>query len=592
MKRKQLLTAVACAALTVPLAFVTTFGCAPDNVKPSDGQELALNIIEDNARTYYEIFVGGFADSNGDGIGDLKGLTANIDYLNDGKDETDTDLGINGIWLMPVHPSASYHKYDVIDYKEIDRDYGTLEDFDAFMTACNERNIYVQIDLVLNHSSNENEWYLNAIDALEHGYTEYEAEYPNSKYIEYYNFREAADPATGLGKMRDTTVPGWKYEANFDTTMPDLNMDCQAVRDEIESIVEFWFARGVRGFRLDAAPYVYGSDADKSYNAKNKEFWTWFNQMCYEKGVAAYGAEGETYDSENASNRYVYNVAEVWSTDDMITDFYDSKMSGFMYTMGGSESGTFIRGAKKTLAAYQVPRRVESLQKRILANDSAAIASNFLTNHDNNRSYGLLGYNVAMIKNAASLYLLAPGNPYIYYGEEIGMAGSGNDPNKRMPFEWGTNTYACEKPEGATRENGFGLGTVAGMTNDNDSVLSHYRRLIKIRNQHPEIARGTIKTYAFGENNVIDEFANVENVKNSETDDDGDNEFMLVYTTAYKDKTLLIVQNLGGSERQFSLGSFDKASLTNYVCASYGDAPTIKGDRVTIPGNAALVFKV
>ena len=113
----------------------------------------ALQIIDDNYRTYYELFVYSFYDSDGDGIGDLQGVLDKLDYLNDGDDTTDTDLGINGIWLMPVMPSTTYHKYDTTDYENIDPQYGTLDDFQKLLTACHDRGIRVILDLAMNHSS-------------------------------------------------------------------------------------------------------------------------------------------------------------------------------------------------------------------------------------------------------------------------------------------------------------------------------------------------------------------------------------------------------------------------------------------------------
>ncbi|MCM1081821.1 MAG: alpha-amylase family glycosyl hydrolase, partial [Muribaculum sp.] len=116
--------------------------------------EHELNIIDDNYRNYYEIFVYSFYDSDGDGIGDLKGVTSKLDYIQ--------DMGFNGIWLMPIMPSTTYHKYDVTDYYGIDPQYGTMADFDELVSECNKRGIKLILDLVLNHSSAQHEWFLNA----------------------------------------------------------------------------------------------------------------------------------------------------------------------------------------------------------------------------------------------------------------------------------------------------------------------------------------------------------------------------------------------------------------------------------------------
>ena len=121
--------------------------------------EKTVSIIDDKCRTTYEVFVYSFCDSDGDGVGDLQGLISKLDYINDGDPETDTDLGCNQIWLMPVSPSTTYHKYDVTDYMGIDPEYGTMGDFDMLVEACHSRGIHVIIDQVYNHSSVEHPWF-------------------------------------------------------------------------------------------------------------------------------------------------------------------------------------------------------------------------------------------------------------------------------------------------------------------------------------------------------------------------------------------------------------------------------------------------
>ena len=125
-----------------------------------------LNMLDDKYRNYYEVFVYSFCDSDGDGIGDIQGLISKLDYINDGDPTTDTDLGCSGIWLMPIMPSTTYHKYDVINYKDIDAEYGTLEDFEQLIAECDERGIDVIIDLVLNHSSSQHPWFKEATNYL------------------------------------------------------------------------------------------------------------------------------------------------------------------------------------------------------------------------------------------------------------------------------------------------------------------------------------------------------------------------------------------------------------------------------------------
>ena len=202
--------------------------------------------------TTYEIFVGSFMDSDGDGTGDLGGVLEKLDYLCDGKDTAGDDLGCNGIWLMPVFPSPTYHKYDVTDYKSIDPQYGTMEDFDAFLAACHERGIRVILDLPLNHTSSEHPWFRKAADYLCGLPEGAEPSVKDCRYAAYYNFSREAQ--NGYAALSDS---GWYYEARFWEGMPDLNLDSPQVRSQIASIAEFWLDKGVDGFRLDAVTSFY-----------------------------------------------------------------------------------------------------------------------------------------------------------------------------------------------------------------------------------------------------------------------------------------------------------------------------------------------
>ena len=230
-------------------------------------------ISQDNYRTWYEVFVYSFYDGDGDGIGDLAGLTEKLDYINDGDPATDTDLGCDGIWLMPVMPSTTYHKYDVTDYCAIDSEYGTMEDFDAFVEACHERGIHVIIDLVMNHSSTQHEWFQTAAEYLRNLPEGAEPDAAECPYVDYYHF--SRENGGGYCELDGTD---WYYEAQFWSEMPDLNLDSEAVREEFAGIVDFWLDKGVDGFRLDAAKEYESGNIEG-----NVEILSWFNTMVKEK---------------------------------------------------------------------------------------------------------------------------------------------------------------------------------------------------------------------------------------------------------------------------------------------------------------------
>ena len=208
---KNMKTRVISGLLALILISCALFSCA---CKGADsGQKLTENIPNDNVRNWYEIFIYSFADSDGDRIGDFKGATEKLDYVR--------DLGFTGIWLMPIMPSPSYHKYDVSDYYDIDPQYGTLDDFKAFLARAHELDIKVTIDLVVNHTSNLHPWFQSSKTGAD------------SPYRDYYNWQDKG--GSGYEKIGDSY-----YECRFVSTMPDLNLDSDAVRSEISNIMKIW----------------------------------------------------------------------------------------------------------------------------------------------------------------------------------------------------------------------------------------------------------------------------------------------------------------------------------------------------------------
>lgn len=230
-----------------------------------------LNIIDDNYRNYYEIFVGSFYDSDGDGMGDLNGVTEKLDYI--------TDLGCNGIWLMPIMPSPTYHKYDVEDYENVDSAYGTAEDFKKLVDACHEKGIRLVIDLVMNHSSSKHPWFTQACEYLAGLKDGEQPDLSVCPYAGYYNFSNEKVSQTYY------QVPGttnWWYEGSFWSEMPDLNMENDAVRKEFENIADYWMDLGVDGFRMDAAMH-YTENA----TVANSDVLNWYYTYC-KKGTRSF----------------------------------------------------------------------------------------------------------------------------------------------------------------------------------------------------------------------------------------------------------------------------------------------------------------
>ena len=393
---------------------------------------------------YYEIFVASYYDSNGDGMGDLDGVREKLPYIQE-------TLGISNVWFMPVMPSPSYHKYDVTDYKTIDPQYGDMESMKNLLTAMESRNMTLILDLVLNHTSIEHPWFTQAVAAKQTNTCD------TNKYCDYYNFSDTWQ--TGYREY----APGIWYESVFSEHMPDLNLDSSEVRREISEIVAFWLDMGIKGFRLDATSHYYADDV-----ARNNEFLDWLN------------TEVKTHTKD------AYIVAEAWIPNAIVTDMYASNIDSF-FNFGLSQANGMIAKSVKKGDGQSLAQFVAEYNQAIKANNENALDAPFISNHDQGRSATYFN-DVDQQKMAASLYLMMPGNPFVYYGEEIGMKGSGVDENKRLPMVWSQKdaTGQTKAPQNADYTVPFD-SSVADQEKDKASLLNHYAHAIKIRNKYPQL---------------------------------------------------------------------------------------------------------
>lgn len=439
---------------------------SPDTAQaaPDITDTIPLNIIDDNYRTYYEVFVYSFCDSDGDGIGDLQGLISKLDYINDGDDNTDTDLGCNGIWLMPVNPSPTYHKYDVADYYDIDPAYGTLEDFKQLMEECDKRGIKVIMDLVLNHSSSQNPWFLEACDYLRQ-LGDKEPDVTECPYFEYYNFSRELVSASYAVEGCD-----WYYEAQFWNEMPDLNLDSEKLRSEIEKNAKFWLDMGVGGFRLDAVKEYYSGNTQA-----NIDFLSWFKDVV------------KAYDDD------AYIVGEAWLNINEYAKYYESSIDS-VFDFEFADKDGIIAKVLNGAPASKYENTLVSLQETFGQYNENYIDAPFYTNHDMGRSAGYYSgdYSENKTKLAGAMNLLMGGSAFLYYGEELGMKGAGKDENKRAPMYWSKNSDydgMCDGPSDMD-DISMKFDSLEEQENDPDSIYQYYKKVIKVRNQNPEIARG------------------------------------------------------------------------------------------------------
>lgn len=479
-------------------------------------------VIDDKYRTYYEVFVYSFYDSDGDGIGDLKGLTEKLDYINDGDASTTEDLGFNGIWLMPIMPSTTYHKYDVTDYLDIDPEYGTLEDFRELITQCHERGIDVIIDFVMNHTSSKHEWFTTACAYLR-DLGENEPSESECPYYGYYNFsREKLN-----GDYYKVPGADWYYEGKFWSEMPDLNLANEALRAEFDNIVSFWTELGVDGFRLDAAKEYYSDNIPA-----NVEVLSWFNTMVKEK------------------NEDAYIVAEVWADMGAYAQYYQSGIdSVFNFAFANSEGviAKTVKGiAPGGAAAYG--KAVAELAGQFGQYNENYIDAPFYCNHDLARSAGYYNgeWAEAQVKMGAALNLMMDGAAFVYYGEELGMKGSGKDENKRAPMYWSEDEEAegmCNGPKDMEQVK-MKYPSFEVQKEDSHSIYNFYKQAVLLRNRYPEIARGEV-SYLSG------------------ISDDK----ICIVKKEYEGSTILLVFNISAEKllldlSQFNLANIDAANLS------------------------------
>lgn len=562
--------------------------CVPDE---------AITEYDDKYRNFYEIFVRSFYDSDGNGYGDFNGITQKLDYLKPaGSAAGDSSLGVNGIWLMPICPSPSYHKYDVTDYCAVDPMYGTMEDFENMVQKCHERNISVIIDMVINHTSDKHPWFqmfCDVVQCREKGET---SQY-DDKYGEYFTCL-TEDELIEQGGVRITqpdsnyfhyTLSGARfrpipntncfYECSFSDDMPELNFDSEYVWEELQKVFDFWIEKDVDGFRFDAVMWFYANNTEKNTQVLKRVI-----DYCRQK------------------KPHFYAVGEAWTSPSIISQYYKSGVDSF-FNFKFANTGGDIPIALKGQSGADFAKKVQKWNNTLkLISPTGAIDAPFLSNHDMYRSSSYFS-TLSQRKMAASMYLMMPGNPFIYYGEEIGLNGTAKESSKkdataRMAMKW------SEKENGSAMiglpyvDHSVNQENVAGVYDqlkDDNSLLTHYRLLLKLRNQNPQIARGTVTACDFGKDSLC------------------------AYTSIYDGTAVMVIHNLSLKETQCdlnALGYGDFSELRGYVVAKNAEgeketdsAPVLgasseeetdeeenkeaklEGGKLSIPGRTTVVLR-
>lgn len=474
--------------LFILLLIFGTFSCG--NPKYYQNTEKSKEV---KTGVYYEIFVRSYADSNGDGIGDINGITEKLDEL--------SEFGIEGIWITPIFKSPSYHKYDVTDYYSVDPEYGTNEDLKNLVKKAHEKGIKIILDLPVNHTSKEHSWFKDVLSNK------------NSEYKSFYRITKNDDKSINLNafamdhKSWNPLNENESYYAIFWEGMPDLNYENKEVREEVKKIGKYWINEAdIDGYRLDAAYHIYGAGEYPKEVDLKEENLKWWNEF---------------RASMMKEKKDVYIVGEVWTDTSLITGYYKVFDSNFNFEL--SEKGFVDTITSKN--AQVLSEKLTKIYKNLGEITPNYIDAPFLTNHDQNR----IANNLLILeqrKLAASILLTLQGNPFIYYGEELGMRGSKPDEEIREPYLWGKDKYQTKWEE---IKNNVETPSLEAQKQDVNSLYNHYKKWINIRKNSEQLKYGDLKVVDTGDNNI------------------------LAYKRNYKNKSVLVVHNLSETDKTVNI---------------------------------------
>lgn len=528
----------------------------------------------------YQVYPKSFQDSNGDGIGDLKGITSRLDYLK--------KLGIDAIWLSPVYQSPQVDNgYDISDYEAIDPQYGTMADMDELISEAKKRGIRIIMDLVINHTSDQHKWFIEARKSKD------------NPYRDYYIWRDPVDGHEPNGLKSAFSGSAWKFDEKtgqyylhfFADQQPDLNWKNPTLRQKIYDMMNFWIDKGIGGFRMDIIELI-GKDPDKLIRENGPMLHPYLQEM----------------NKKTFGNKNLMTVGETWNSTPKIAEEYSDPARHELSMVFQFENQSLDQQAGKEKWDLR-PLNLGEL-KRVLVKWQTEIDFNhawnslFWENHDIPRVISRWGndqeYRVQSAKMFAIILHLMHGTPYIYNGEEIGMTNypvtsiddvsdiesinmynerlkAGYDPqtlihainvkgrdNARTPIQWNN-----------TKNAGFTTGTpwlhvnpnyhqinVEAALNEPNSIFYTYQKLIKLRHENSIIVDG-----------------NFELIK-------GTRDAVLAYYRKLKDTKWLIVANLSGQKQSFS--STDK--VTDQIINNYTDHSNLT--NLTLKPYEAFAVKV
>jgi oligo-1,6-glucosidase len=565
-------------------AITTLVSCKSGKEKEATKTTVASNHKWWKEATIYQLYPRSFQDSDGDGVGDIKGITKRLDYLQ--------SLGIDAIWLNPICASPNDDNgYDISDYKAIMKEMGTMGDFDEMLAGMKKRNIKLIMDLVVNHSSDEHEWFKGAKSSRD------------NKYRNYYHWwpAEKGKP-THRYSLFDENADAWRFDSTtnsyylhyFSRKQPDLNWENPALRNGMYDIMKFWLDKGVSGFRLDAFPFMA---KDTTWPAKPADFTN-------EQYVRYYGADEKVHDylkemNEKVLSKYedVYTVGEGGVIPFSKMMDYVSEDRNELNTLYHDELANAWGRDSFDVGEYKVGRNNLLGVKKIVSKWDENFATKgwntwFFTNHDHSRAVSKFGndapeYRDASAKMLYTFLLTQRALPYLYNGDEIGMKNirfknieQYNDlqtrnryylalkeskekaaayllnqqelsrDNGRTPMQWNATTnagFTTGKPWLPINSN-YTSTNVAIQDTAENSILNFVRRMVKLRKENKDVL-------VYGKYTLLDK----------------DNKNVFTYLREGKDKKMIIVLNFTKNNAAFKSDvdiSKAKILISNYTTAT------------------------
>ena len=547
----------------------------------------------------YQIYPRSFMDSNGDGIGDIPGIISKLDYLK--------DLGVDVIWLSPVYKSPNDDNgYDISDYREIMDDFGTMADWELLLKEMHDRGLKLIMDLVVNHSSDEHQWFVESRKSKD------------NPYRDYYIWRPGKDGKEPNNWQSTFSGSAWQFDENtgeyylhiFSKKQPDLNWENPKLRQEVYDMMKFWLDKGIDGFRMDVINFI--SKVDGLPDAPNPEGKKYVSGSRYFMNGPKIHDYLQEMHREALAQYDVMTVGEMPGANVEEAKLYtdesrDELNMVFQFEHVDLDSGSGGKWDLKPLKLTDLKNNFTKWQKGL---EDIGWNSLYLNNHDQPRMVSRFGddkeYRVESAKMLGTFLHMLKGTPYIYQGEEIGMTNvrfesiedykdietlnmynekvnqNGEDPSKvmesifvkgrdnaRTPFQWDDSEHG-----------GFTTGTPWLQVNpnyteinamqaveDESSIYHYYRKLIQLRKEHPVIVHGSYDILV------------------------PEDESIYVYTRTLESQKLLVLLNFTNENQSFDVPA-DLQGKKNEILISNYEANTEYGSTISLKPYEAIVYLI